>query len=82
VREVQTFPLPESVRRRLLTFVLLAVLVWHTVVVPAPAGAFVRRSGAGPLDAEARDADNAAASTPPPADAPIQDLDWPEFING
>ena len=82
---LQTILLTEAVRRRLLTFVLLAVLVWYTVVVPAPAGAFVaRRSGGGPSDAEERDAPDPAPARPPAAaaDTPIQDLDWPDFING
>ena len=82
MRDVQTLPLPEAVRRRLLTFVLLAVLVWYTVVVPAPAGAlYVRRAGGGPSDAEERDAGQAAAPRPE-ADTPVDDLDWPEFIDG
>jgi hypothetical protein len=82
---LQTSPMTEAVRRRLLTFVLLAVLVWYTVVVPAPAGAvFVRRAGGGPADAEERDADDdaPALTTTASADTPIEDLDWPDFING
>lgn len=85
MRELQTTFLPEAVRRRLLTFVLLTVLVWYTVVVPAPAGAtFVRRAGGGPSDAEERDAEPAPPSHTPAAsaDPPIEDLDWPEFIDG
>lgn len=79
MRDLQTPRLAEAVRRRLLTFVLLAVLVWYTVVVPAPAGAFfVRGAGGGPLDAEERDAEGVAPS--PAADTPIEDLDWPEYI--
>lgn len=80
---LQTTLLTDAVRRRLLTFVLLAVLVWYTVVVPAPA-AFVRSATGGPPDAEERDADNAAPARAPSAvaDAPAEDLDWPEFING
>ena len=70
-------PLTDAVRRRLLTFVLLAVLVWYTVVVPAPAAPFVRRAGGGPRDAEERDADTARPAAPP-----VEDLDWPEYING
>jgi hypothetical protein len=78
VREVRSthirnLALTDAVRRRLLTFVLLFVLVWYTVVVPAPAGAFyVRRAGG-----EERDADPT-----PAAAAPVEDLDWPEYING
>ena len=68
-KHLPTLPLAEAARRRLLAFVLLAVLVWYTVVVPAPAAAFIRR--AGPRDAEERD-----------ADTPVEDLDWPEYING
>jgi hypothetical protein len=81
---LQTTLLTEAVRRRLLTFVLLAVLVWYTVVVPAPAGAFVRRATGGPSDAEERDAGHAAPTRAPnlSADTPVEDLDWPEFIDG
>ena len=85
MRDLQTSLLREAVRRRLLAFVLLAVLVWYTVVVPAPAGAlYVRRAGGGPLDAEERDAEQPAPRHAPTAsaDTPIEDLDWPDFING
>ena len=76
-KSLPTLPLTEAVRRRLLAFVLLAVLVWYTVVVPAPPAPFVRRSGGGPRDAEERDADHERAPRPP-----AEDLDWPEYIDG
>lgn len=67
--------LREAARQRLLTLVLLTVLVWYTLVVPAPA-AFVRHSAGLPRDAEERGEES--ATEPPPAD----DLDWPEYIAG
>lgn len=76
MRDLQTLPVTEALRRRLLTLVLLTVLVWYTVVVPAPAGAFVRRA-AGP-----RDEDGQLPTRTPPADTPLEELDWPEFIGG
>lgn len=81
VRDLQTSPLTEALRRRLLTLVLLTVLVWYTVVVPAPAAPFVRRAG-GPLDAEERDGDAPLPASRPAAADRIEDLDWPEFIEG
>ncbi|HWS54963.1 MAG TPA: hypothetical protein VN228_12580 [Pyrinomonadaceae bacterium] len=77
---VRLDPLKEAVARRLLTLVLLTVLVWHTVVLPAPAGAFVRRAG-GPRDAEERE-EGGPREAAAERDAPVEDLDWPEFING
>lgn len=76
MRDLQTLPLTEAFRRRLLTLVLLTVLVWYTVVVPAPAGSFVRRA-AGP-----RDEDGQLPARTPAADTSPEDLDWPEFIEG
>ena len=80
MRDVHTSPLAEVVRRRLLTFVLLTVLVWYTLVVPAPAS-FIRRPAGGPPDAEERNAEGPAPArdTTP---APVEDLDWPEYIGG
>jgi hypothetical protein len=77
---VRLDPLKEAAARRLLTLVLFTVLVWYTVVVPAPAGSFVRRGGAGPRDAEERGEGD--GGPPPPEEAPVEDLDWPEYIGG
>lgn len=76
---VRLDPLKEAVARRLLTLVLLTVLVWYTVVVPAPAGSFVRRTG-GPRDAEGRE--EGAGGPRPPEETRAEDLDWPEYIGG
>lgn len=74
MRHAHTLPLTEAVKRRLLTLVLVTVLAWYTLVMPAPAGAFVRRPAFGdPPDAEERGAGG---------DAPVEDLDWPEYIDG
>jgi hypothetical protein len=75
----------EAVRRRLLTLVLVAVLMWYTLVVPAPA-AFVRHAG-GPSDAEERGEGESggrppAEIAPVPAAASVDELDWPEYIGG
>ena len=79
VRDLQTSPLAEALRRRLLTLVLLTVLAWYTVVVPpAP---FVRHAGP-PRDAEERDEDGNLPARLPAANNLIEDLDWPEFIEG
>jgi hypothetical protein len=60
--------------------VLLTVLVWYTVVVPAPSASFVRRPGGGPLDAEERgDGPGPFAAG---GETPPEDLDWPEYIGG
>jgi hypothetical protein len=79
--EVRLDPMREAVARRLLTLVLLTVLVWYTVVVPAPAASFVRRSG-GPRDAEGREGGAGGARPSGGGGARVEDLDWPEFING
>lgn len=79
---VRLDPLKEAVASRLLTLVLFTVLVWYTAVVPAPAGSFVRRA-AGPRDAEER-GEGAGGASPAGAGegARVEDLDWPEFIDG
>jgi hypothetical protein len=85
---VRLDPLREAVARRLLTLVLLTVLVWYTAVVPAPAAAFVRRGGGGPRDAEergegaGRHPGGGESGPVEPEPPPVDDLDWPEFING
>jgi hypothetical protein len=75
-------PASEELRRQLLALLLAAVLVWYTLVVPAPAYA---KSSAGPtpddegLEGEVRGIGGAARAEPDES-RPVDELDWPEFI--
>ena len=85
----------EEVRARLMALVLTAVLVWYTLVVPPYAPA-PRRAGLPDedegADGEVRLADGARALTKgeglrfetsnpnSSSDAPVEELDWPEYI--
>jgi len=89
VPDVRLNPMKEAATRHLLALVLLTVLLWQTVVVPAPAAFVVRRGGGGgPRDAEEREGaggerlpkDGGESDAARPAS--VDDLDWPEYING
>jgi hypothetical protein len=81
--------------RHLLTFVLLVLLVWYTAVIPAAyTPAPVRRSGGG-AEEEEREVERAGSPTgvgevrraapqsfSAGAISSVDDLDWPEFIEG
>ena len=78
----------EEFRARLMALVLTAVLVWYTLVVPPYAPA-LGRAGLPPddegSDGEVRHARGACAgaganSDREAADAPVEELDWPEYI--
>jgi hypothetical protein len=74
----------EELRARLMALVLTAVLVWYTLVVP-PYGPAPRRAGMLPedegADGEVRQARGAGATAKAePADVPVEELDWPEYI--
>jgi hypothetical protein len=76
----------EEFRARLMALVLTAVLVWYTLVVPPYAPA-PRRAGSTPedegADGEVRSAFGArstAKAATKESDAPIEELDWPEYI--
>ncbi|HVF42148.1 MAG TPA: hypothetical protein VM936_04005 [Pyrinomonadaceae bacterium] len=85
----------EELRARLMALVLTAVLVWYTLVVPpyaSAAGRAPRLPEDGGADGEVRGARAVAKgrdllfqistreSSAEAADAPLEDLDWPEYI--
>jgi hypothetical protein len=75
-------PASEELRRQLLALLLAAVLVWYTLVVPAPAYA-KSYGGATPddegVEGEVRGTGGAARAGRDDATT-VDDLDWPEFI--
>jgi hypothetical protein len=75
-------PASEEFRRQLLALLLAAVLVWYTLVVPAPAYA-KSYGGATPddegLEGEVRGVGGAVRPGRDESES-VEELDWPEFI--
>ncbi len=83
----------EELTRQLLALVLTAVLVWHTVVIPANSCAPARRPrrrmrGDQEREAESRRSSRVSTGTPrvtggsseESAGDSVDELEWPEFI--
>ena len=75
----------EELRARLMALVLTAVLAWYTLLVVPPYAHAPRRAGMLPEDEgaggevrQARGPERAAKAEP--ADTPVEELDWPEYI--
>jgi len=84
VRHAARLLTKQELTRQLLALVLTAVLVWHTVLIPANASAPAKRPRRRSPSDEERSAEsrrgevysNALKDT----DESVDEMDWPEFI--